>query len=298
MRYDHYLSKAMRIGSTMRKDTAKDGGDTQLPSNLGDDLRLPKLSHLVAARLREQIMSGSFEAGNLLMPESKLLEIFKVSRPTLREALRILESESLISIGRGMRSGAVVLGPNIRKAAEYATFMLVSKGVTLQDLHEARMFFEPAIVKSLDSAKLANLTVELRGYVEAMEQARRDRRFLDVVAGTNRFHAALARGSGNQTIATLVGMLQSISGDAFSVILTRDRDGSSEALPKNIKKTIGAYAALCELLERGKTDEAALFWGRYMERALDFLRRSKLGERLLVHRAGGNGADASGPPEA
>jgi DNA-binding FadR family transcriptional regulator len=111
---------------------------------------------------------------------------------------------------------------------------------------------------------------------------------VDVVAGTNRFHERLARASGNKAIALLVGILQSISDDAYSVILASDTSTPHDVLQKNMKKTLAGYKALCELLEKGKTEEAAIFWRRYMERALEFLKHSKLGDRRIVHTSAGN----------
>lgn len=248
----------------------------------GGDIRLPKLAHLVAGRLRGQIVSGKLKPGSLLLPENQLLEAFKVSRPTLREALRILEAESLISIGRGMRSGATVLGPNIIKAAEYTTFMLVSEGVTMRDLHEARMFFEPAIVRSLKGDKAQAVANSLKACLQEIEEALTRRSYLEVVAGTNRFHEKLATASGNKTLALLLGMLRTISDDAYSVIISTDSPTNAAAMYTNMKKTVAGYRTLCDLLQQGDPDEAAAFWLRYMERALDFLKRSKLGEYRLV----------------
>ncbi len=252
-----------------------------------DDIQLPKLSHLVAARLREQIVNGNLKPGSLLLPENKLLEMFNVSRPTLREALRILEAELLIKIGRGMRSGATVLGPSIQKAAEYISLVLVSEGVTMRDLHEARMFFEPAIVRSLEGRAVEAAAASLRSSVDAIKDALQRRAYLEVVAGTNRFHERLAGASGNKTLALLVGLLQTISDDAYSVVISADPVSNDAALFKNMTKTVAGYAALCDLLEKGKTEEAASFWHRYMERALEFLKRSKIGERKLVQAPAG-----------
>jgi DNA-binding FadR family transcriptional regulator len=270
--------------------------DGTLTSSIGDDLRLPKLSHIVAGRLRDQIASGKLKAGSMLMPENKLLEIFKVSRPTLREALRILEAESLIGIGRGMRSGAVVLAPSMQKATEYANVMLVSEGVTMRDLQEARMFFEPPIVRSLKGKALAEAATKLRACVESIQKALASRRYMDVVVGTNRFHEMLARVSGNRAIGLLVGMLQTISDDAYAVILANDVEAApAEAIHRNMLKTVAGYATLCDLLEKGKSEEAAEFWTRYMERSLEFLKRSKIGDRKLVSTSSTQGmVDRSG----
>ena len=92
----------------------------------------------------------------------------------------------------------------------------------------------------------------------------------------------LARASGNKAISVFIGMLQTISDDAYAVNLSSEGSGRQDALERNMSKTVTGYAALCDLLDKGKTEEAASFWRRYMERALDFLIRSKIGERRLV----------------
>lgn len=267
----------------MARKASESTGQSGLMNSIGDDLRLPKLSHMVAGRLRDQIASGNLKAGSMLQPESKLLEIFSVSRPTLREALRILEAEGLISIGRGMRSGATILGPSIQKVAQYANFMLAADGVTMRDLHQARMFFEPGVIRSLKGrgVELKSAIEQLRTCVTELEEALQDKQYVDVVTGTNRFHELLAKASGNKTIAMLLSVLQSISDGIYSINLTEQGD-SAEALHKNMTKTVAGYDALCSLLEKGKVAEAAAFWERYMERALAFLDRTRLGERKLI----------------
>src|SRR5439155_5195777 len=64
-------------------------------------VRVPKTAELVAAHLRRQIVRGELKEGDALPPETALMEQFNVSRPTLREAFRVLESEALITVRRG-----------------------------------------------------------------------------------------------------------------------------------------------------------------------------------------------------
>jgi len=255
--------------------------DDSLKDVFNEDIRLPKLSYLVASKLREQIVSGKLKPGSLLLPETQMLERFNVSRPTLREAMRILEAESLITIGRGMRRGAIVRGPTIEKAVEFTSFMLVSEGVTMRDMHEARMYFEPAIIEGLKGSALETAVVELRDCVDLMIANRKKRNYTAVVAGTNRFHETLVRASGNKTMTLVCSILQSISDEAYNVIIASEGN-VSRALDRNMEKTSMGYAALCDLLEKGKTREAASFWRTYMERSLEFLKRSGVGDRLLV----------------
>ena len=57
-----------------------------------EELRVPKTAEIVADRIRKRIISGDLDEGSSLPPEGQLLEQFGVSRPTLREAFRILEA--------------------------------------------------------------------------------------------------------------------------------------------------------------------------------------------------------------
>src|SRR6201996_2829510 len=110
--------------------------------------RVPKAAELVAADLRRQIIRGELAEGDALPPESDLMARFGVSRPTLREAFRVLESENLITIRRGARGGARVQPPGREVAARYAAFTLEYRGVTVRDVYDARAALEvPSVGK-------------------------------------------------------------------------------------------------------------------------------------------------------
>lgn len=258
----------------------------------GEAVRMPKLSHIVADRLRSQIISGAIAVGETLPPENELLAKFDISRPTLREALRILEAESLINVGRGVRRGAVVLGANVDKVADYASVLLASEGVTMLDLHEARTFFEPGVIRALGnlSASESDHAVEKVSAVLAEIDARLEEKdYVAVVHGTQEFHQALARLSGNRTISIFVEILHVISDEVYASTLLQEGTTSAAAMHSNMKKTVEGYHVLVDLLGKRKYDEAAAFWQRYMERSREFLRKTKLGNKPVVHQ-GAHGA--------
>ena len=66
-------------------------------------LHVPKTSEIVADKIRAQIIRGELNEGDTLPPEGQLMDSLGISRPTLREAFRILEAEGLISVVRGKR---------------------------------------------------------------------------------------------------------------------------------------------------------------------------------------------------
>ena len=75
--------------------------------------------------------------------EPDLIERFGVSRPSLREALRILETEGLISVVRGVQGGVVVHRPDHRLTARTAALVLQARNVSLADVFDARTIIEP-----------------------------------------------------------------------------------------------------------------------------------------------------------
>lgn len=247
------------------------------------EVRVQKLSHAVADRLRAQIVSGQRKAGDRLPPESELLAQFNVSRPTIREALRILEVESLIALGRGVRTGATVLGPTVGRAAEYAGMLLVSDGTTVGELHEVRSLLEPSMIQQLAVRRDTALIVQLQAHLDASKEAIDVGRYPAALEQLDAFHAALVRASGNRALNLIVDMLKVLTAQGGEVLLEVDhRD--RQVLHANLERTLAAYQKLVELLKTGCAQDARAFWVRYMGRAGTFLRKTGIDARPLQHR--------------
>ena len=80
----------------------------KVPTLARDPVHIPKAAVVVARRIRRGIMHGEFQPGQALPNETELMALYEVSRPVVREALRILESEALIKVKRGVGGGARV----------------------------------------------------------------------------------------------------------------------------------------------------------------------------------------------
>src|SRR5262249_13589793 len=101
-----------RVGAS--KPAADRAGPREKPQRIADELR----------RL---IVSGELGDGESLGHEPDLIERFGVSRPSLREALRILEAEGLITVVRGVNGGVVANRPDERLTARTAALVLQSR---------------------------------------------------------------------------------------------------------------------------------------------------------------------------
>src|SRR5258708_25805226 len=142
---------ARKAGLTIKSAGEKLGGTVRL------QLRQPRLAEIVADELRQRITSGAMRDGDLLPKLEDLLEEFKVSKPSLREALRILETEGLITVRRGNMGGAVIHAPGSRDAGYMIGLVPESRNVTVRDLADAILQFEP-ICAALCSERADRIT--------------------------------------------------------------------------------------------------------------------------------------------
>src|SRR5216683_9487 len=100
----------------------------------------------VAEAIRSDIAAGRLKPGDALLPEPALMAHYEVSQPTMRAALRILESEGLLKIHRGAQGGPRVQELDVNVLARRARLYLQVEGADFADLYEALRLLEPGAV--------------------------------------------------------------------------------------------------------------------------------------------------------
>src|SRR3978361_21098 len=100
-----------------------------------------RIAETVAGELREAILTGRM--ADRLPPHDQLVSDFGVSHPSVREALRILETEGLVTVRRGSIGGAEVHRPDQSSAAYHLGLVLQGARVTLGDLAAGLLQLEP-----------------------------------------------------------------------------------------------------------------------------------------------------------
>lgn len=173
-------------------------------------LQSPRLADLVAGVLRERILSGQLKDGETLARQEDLLEEFNVSPPSMREALRILESEGLITVLRGNVGGAVVHAAPVRTAAYTMAMVLQARSVELADVGLALQSLEPLCASMCATRPDRNeeLVPNLRQIHADTVAAAHDVQLVSYQA--RRFHEAVVEGCGSETMIVLVGALELI----------------------------------------------------------------------------------------
>jgi GntR family transcriptional regulator, transcriptional repressor for pyruvate dehydrogenase complex len=104
---------------------------------------VPKASDVLAHQLRERILSGELPEGTALPAERELVKQTRMSRATVREALRILEVQNLVRVRAGRAGGAFVQRPTTQSMAKSVTMLIRGQKIRLADLMETREALEP-----------------------------------------------------------------------------------------------------------------------------------------------------------
>lgn len=219
----------------------------------------PKVSHLLAQDLRRQILRGEIAADEQLPPEAELIALLGVSRDTLREAFRILESQSLLEIRRGRGGGAVVRRPGLDAVGRYVALLLQLRKTTLAHIEEARSVIEPVaaaqVARTAGSAELDRL-VELHDAERNMEHDA-----LSFVTAVAAFDQAVIELTGNKTLGVIAGVFRDIhAGQIYAALGTTDPT-SSRRIARHV---IVSHSALLDATRRGDPDLAQNTWSDYL----------------------------------
>ena len=263
-------------------------------NKVGQLVRAPKTSELVAAQLRRQIVRGTVQPGQKLPPETQLMEQFGVSRPTIREAFRILETERLIVVRPGSRGGAQVVAPDLTVAARWVGLLLQLQGATIDDVYEARKIAEPVCAGMLalgrtdqDLADLAAVVAEIESVIEDTDGEDTGTRAPDPVQWsrlTHRFHELIMARAGNKTLALQGAVLHDIIATHTELRVSRNFDQAES--PERFRRAVKAYKRLLALIEARDADGAQRLWRSHMESAAAYLLKGDLRDKPVVELFG------------
>lgn len=181
---------------------------------------------LIAAQIKERILSGDLKVDERLPTEEELCTLFNVSRHTIREALKRLAAQNLIVSRRGAAGGNFVRVPtwiNIQEALTTSLTVAASMNeLTFEQLVECRLQMGVMCV-SLAATKCRASDLTALGK-EVVFQKREDVTDVEFCASDVRFHSLIAAATRNPVIAaTVAGVMGGLEPIA-NLILFRFRD--------------------------------------------------------------------------
>ena len=216
-------------------------------------IRQPRVADIVAARLRDDILSGRLEEGDILPSQESLFTEFGVSPPALREAIHILEVDGLVSVRRGNVGGAVVHLPSAERTAHMISMVLQSRSSTPADVSGALIHLEP-ICAGMCAAREDRHT-EVVPYLQ-VEIDRQEEQFGDAsqyVRNARRFHEALVSRCGNEPMILLIGSLELIWSAHESSVWGDEGDPMAH---KTMRAALRDHQRLVDAIRDGNADRA------------------------------------------
>ena len=195
--------------------------------------RPPKTAIIVARKIVEDIRRSNRAAGDKLPSESAMVDLYSVGRGTLRESLRFLELQGVISLRPGPGGGPTVERPDASSLTTTVSLLMQFTGAPFRTVAEARRGLEPMMAQlaaaRMTTAEIAELETTIVNMEEHIDQ---QERFL--VENKN-FHDLIAHGSGNMLFGFLVdALLDILDGSAIGIDYPKTRRDAVLVAHKNI----------------------------------------------------------------
>jgi GntR family transcriptional repressor for pyruvate dehydrogenase complex len=215
-----------------------------------------RLGDLLYGQILDQIVSGALTEGERLPSENKICQSFQVSRPIVREALMRLAADGLVVSRQG--SGTFV---QRRPPSGLTRFAEVADVAGMLRCLEVRMALEG---QSAALAARRRTADQLREIARALEDMR-DGFAIGAVpsAADAAFHLAVARASGNELFADLLGVLRTTIEQSMNVALSITREGSKE----RANRVWEEHRAVFEAIAQGDSQAADLAMRYHLDRS-------------------------------
>ena len=176
------------------------------PVNRGP--RTPKIAESIARQILRDIQRQGLKPGSMLPPENAMLERFGIGRGSLREALRILEVNGLVTLKPGPKGGPVVAAHDPRDFGQVMTLHLESLGATYHQLLEARVEYEVLLARMAAEREGDEAGEIVRASLQSPSgEADGETQYASVTGG---FHHAVGLASGNPVLALAADAIYAI----------------------------------------------------------------------------------------
>lgn len=193
-------------------------------------------SDYIAQLLLDRIITKAMQPGSSFGTEAELLEQYDVSRPTLREGLRILEAQGVLQLRPGPKGGILVSKPGMDVLAHGLSVYLRLHDVPFLEVLKAREVIEPALAAAAaEHATEADLT-ELQNSVDRMKAMSQQAEFVEE---NRRFHSLVAQASKNEVM--------SIFWSTISILAAGEQHGINYS-NRNQQHVVEAHQAIVDAI--------------------------------------------------
>ncbi|MBX4171488.1 FadR/GntR family transcriptional regulator [Rhodococcus pyridinivorans] len=188
-----------------------------MPRAVFEELKRPPAYRTAELAIRAKILDGTLAPGSLLPPEHDLAEQLGVTRPTVREALRALESSGLLA--RGPRRRMAITAPDAKVTTNAMHEAIVLHGISYRELWEVNSTLEPLAAKlaaeHAGAALIARIGENLQRTADCLDDPSA------LVSADIEFHDLVAQAAGNHALLLAREPLADLLIPAYEMVIRR-----------------------------------------------------------------------------
>jgi len=225
--------------------------------------KLLTLSEQIADQIRTAIISRDLKPGDKLPPEQELASQLQVSRPTIRDAIKLLAASKLIVTKPGAKGGHFVaeidLNALINDISDYISLSLSLEGMTIDEVIEVR---ETVELKSCSLAALRRTDedlIRLRECLPSIDSGVSSKLFYEQ---DYKFHQAIAKSTHNRMVIITIE----------AITLSLNKFLTHADCPESLRKElIQQLYEIYEAIEQKNPDLAAAKMGQHLSLFMNFM---------------------------
>jgi len=205
----------------------------------------------VAEQLQNHIIN-ELKPGDMLPPERELVRMFGVSRSSIRDAIRRLETVGLLEPRQGV--GTVVKDVSADSLVASVTSVLLHKRKVIRELLDVRMLIEPALARRAAAHASAEQIAEMRAILEQQEQKVQKGEL--ATDEDTKFHYTIAQAADNSVLLKLAHVLM----DSLRELRERSLEMGGRQ-----PKSLAAHRRVLEAIQQGDAVAAEAAMRRHLQ---------------------------------
>ena len=219
-----------------------------------------RVSDLIVEQIDEMIVSKKLNPGQILSSERELVNELQVSRASLREALRILESMGVIEIKPGR--GIFVADVTTSLFAPFEVW-LESHRESLIEQFEVRLVIEPDAAYFAAKRASHELILEMKKSLEHFIHCKNDNNTIGMIEYDSEFHNLIAQATNNHTLSVLMETITNSLLCGWKATLH---------IPSRVEKTVREHSEILHAIENRLAEKASQMMKSHLEHAINDLR--------------------------
>lgn len=214
---------------------------------------------VIYEQIKEKILNGELKPGDKLPSERAMMDMLHRSRPSVREALRMLERGGFIRIVPGSR-GAMILEPSTNGIEQSLSNLMRSKKITTKEMADYRRINDVVVSEWAAKRRTEEDVAAINAILDKAEQATGDyRRF---VALDPEFHYLIAQAAKNEVACIMTQVLSASMQESLNV---RMEQLSEVERKKRCEKILQRHKTIAQAIAEGDSAKAKEMTSKHLD---------------------------------